>query len=689
MQTTDRIQAALAEGDYGAVEEEWMSLVSSKPQEIDGFVRVADALHKRDQGERAMTLLQMLDDQLQEVGAFEERLILIRSVGSRYIGGGRVHETVIETLEKLFADRQEQLDILMPAVGLDKGKDETPKLWDKVERLRSLLAYETGTVVEMKGKGVGKVVDVNLQLQALKIDFEKIKGLAVGFRAAGKMLTVLETDHVLYRKLEDLEALQAMKPPELLQLVLQSYDEPMSGAEVKAVVAGIIPTQKWSSWWNAARKHPQVLGSGGNRATYSWAESSGAAEDVVWAAFEEASSRDKIDHFKRSANQDAELRKRMASTLSEISLAESAKNPALAFEIHETIVRQSEPSALKPNQLLEELADVNGFLEGIKSRQLREAAYAQIKNARKDWEEVLLERFLKEPEGRALQAISKAFQDDEERQEELMDQGLAQPTRTPAAFVWAAQASGDNEKYLKRRGLRLLRQGLLALNHDAFSGHKKALEGMFESGGMAPKVLSVLDPQEAPDAEKAIKEAAGLADYQRDPLLESLYLKHPALKSGDDDQHVLYATAEFFEAKQAALIELVEKEIPTNRTAIEEARALGDLKENFEYKSARQRHEYLAARATALNSEVTRASILDPERIDTSEIRIGTKMTLAAGDGSERELTILGPWESSPENDIVSYESELAKSIIGRKVGDEIDVEETTYTVRDIRVWTA
>ena len=121
---------------------------------------------------------------------------------------------------------------------------------------------------------------------------------------------------------------------------------------------------------------------------------------------------------------------------------------------------------------------------------------------------------------------------------------------------------------------------------------------------------------------------------------------------------------------------------------LEEARALGDLRENFEYKSARQRHEYLSARATALNNEVGRASVLDPGSIDTSEIRIGTKVHLETEDGSQRSLTVLGPWESSPEDDIVSYESELAKSILGSRVGDRIEVEGTPYEIQSIGVWT-
>ena len=53
----------------------------------------------------------------------------------------------------------------------------------------------------MEGKGVGRVVEANLGLESFKVDFERIRGLTVGFKAAPKLLRPLDPDHVLRRKL--------------------------------------------------------------------------------------------------------------------------------------------------------------------------------------------------------------------------------------------------------------------------------------------------------------------------------------------------------------------------------------------------------------------------------------------------------------------------------------------------------
>lgn len=85
------------------------------------------------------------------------------------------------------------------------------KFWDKVERLCSLFVYEKGIVVEMKGKGVGEVVDVNLQLQMFKVDFEMIKGMFVGFWVVGKMLMVFNFEYIFYCKYMILDEFESME----------------------------------------------------------------------------------------------------------------------------------------------------------------------------------------------------------------------------------------------------------------------------------------------------------------------------------------------------------------------------------------------------------------------------------------------------------------------------------------------
>jgi transcription elongation GreA/GreB family factor len=111
---------------------------------------------------------------------------------------------------------------------------------------------------------------------------------------------------------------------------------------------------------------------------------------------------------------------------------------------------------------------------------------------------------------------------------------------------------------------------------------------------------------------------------------------------------------------------------------------MGDLSENFEYKSARQRDEYLSARAGKLQAELGNVRVIEPAAVDTNAVRVGTKIVLVNGD-VRREITILGPWESAPEHGIYSNQTDVAKALIGRAAGEIVTFMGNDYEIESIR----
>src|SRR6185295_1224219 len=132
--------------------------------------------------------------------------------GSILLAPDRLYAAISSTLGKLHGDKS-TFKALFEAVGLHRATHELPKVWEKVDRLESLLAFDVGTVVTMEGKGVGRIAEANLGLESFKVDFERVRGLTVGFKAAPKLLKPLAKEHVLRRKLEQPAALKALSPP--------------------------------------------------------------------------------------------------------------------------------------------------------------------------------------------------------------------------------------------------------------------------------------------------------------------------------------------------------------------------------------------------------------------------------------------------------------------------------------------
>ena len=679
MRIPPSIQHSLASGDIDAVEAEWLAAVDGEIA-VETFLAITNGLVRLDEGERVGTLLELLDDQLQDRGQWAERLDLIRGAGSRYLRSGQVYETVLDTLHELYRDRESDLSELLHELGLDRGRQETVKLWDKVDRLRNLLAFQRGDIVEMTGRGVGRISEVNMPLQTFKVDLEKANGVAVGFRAAGKMLTLLPPEHVLRRKLEEPEELAAMKPPELLERTLKSYDRPLTGAEVRAIVVGIIPARRWSSWWTSARKQAQVLSSGGSRQTYRWVEATDA-ESSLWQEFEQAAPRARIGLLRRAANQSQELRDRMAAFLDDLGQGLARGQPALAFEIRCALERFGAEPTWPAEELLASLKDPLDFFASIDPRGPREQAYRVLPDCRSDWRDVLEKRFLLETDTKAIGTIAELI--DEELLRRCAARAQVQPHRTPAAFTWLAEGAATDPALRDGRQNRLLNLLIQALRNEAFAPFRLRLKALFDSGGTVPKLLPELTLEEARQAEVSIRHAA-LEDYRREPLLTALHLKFPDLLADQDDDDDLYALPASIAAKRERLRELVEQELPANRKAIEEARALGDLRENFEYKSARQRHEYLTSLATELQQDLQRSTPIDLAAAACDKLRIGNQAILESESGEQRTLAILGPWESAPERGIISYESDLALKLLGSEPGAEVEMNGETFTLQAI-----
>jgi len=687
-------QSLLAKGDFDSVENEWLARLEEEPGDLDYFVGVARALAGNGEEKRARVLLEMLDEQLRE-GRWAARLDLLRRAGTLLLPADKVHSAIVSTLTKLYGDRS-TFKGLAEAAGLHRATHDLPKTWEKVDRLESLLAFDVGTVVAMEGKGVGRVVDANLGLESFKVDFERHRGLMVGFKAAAKLLRPLAPPHVLRRKLEDPEGLRAAAPPELLRITLQSFDRPLTAGEIRDVLSGIVGETQWTSWWGAARKHPQVLATGsGARQTYTWAESSGDAQDSVWRAFDRAEPRRKLELLRREGARDRVLRDRMAADLAEIAAASATEgDPGLAWEIWFGLERsggvpETSPhgpsSSWSPEALLvgRDISGLGRLFEGIEERLLRERAYLMVRERRPDWPAVYRDAMTRETDARALDTLAAGLAVGGPRElERFVDGLLAQPHRQPAAFAWLAERAAIDEEMRSRNPLRLLQQILGSLNRDEFAPYRQRLLALAESGSTVPRLLTHLTADQAPQAEDAVRRAAALEPYQRDQLVAALELRFQSLRR--DVAVPLYAIPESIAAKHAELHQIMTVDIPANRKAIAEARAMGDLRENFEYKAARQRHEILNARASALNAELSRVRPIEPGDVDLSGVRIGTRAHLVGPGGRERVITVLGPWESRPEDDVLSYESDLGKSLLDKPVGATLDLGGEVWTLRAI-----
>ena len=151
----------------------------------------------------------------------------------------------------------------------------------------------------------------------------------------------------------------------------------------------------------------------------------------------------------------------------------------------------------------------------------------------------------------------------------------------------------------------------------------------------------------------------------------------------------LIVTLAKYEEKQKRLAHIMEEEVPANSKEIAYALSLGDLRENAEYKAAKEKQEQLNTQVAKLKEEIERAQIFDPSTTNLSKVSFGTKAVLHNNSsGRKEEYTILGPWESDPENNVISYLSPFGNAMLNKAAGDKFEFsigdEEVSYKVEHI-----
>lgn len=560
----------------------------------------------------------------------------------------------------------------------------------RAEKAEAWLSFEPGRVFAMAGRGAGRVVETNFALNVVRLDFEAAKGVAVPIGIASRQLVPLPPGHFLNEKLsapDDLRERVLADPGAALEHLIDSFGRALTMTEIKDAVKGLVTEDGWTSWWTAAKKNPRAVVHGsGKNATVEWSDSADAADASLLARFEKASLRDRLDLFRKNQKRSAELALAMARVLVAEAEALEDRDSATAFEIAvlvEKVPGVAHATDVERHVLEEPLA----LLARLPDRTIRERALEILVRERPaEAPAVLAEWIFKEEDGRTIELVDRKLAEiDPATRERTLDRLLKNPRSGPRAFVWFAQRSATDDAFRARLNPAVLGRLLDAISWEELGGLRTKVREMFDRTGL---VAGWLVKQAAVEEARAF--LAGLSRHheleplRRDGLLAAAEMRFKDLRKAEDD--TFFVTAAAIERKRAELDRILKVEIPENTKGIALAAAEGDLTENFEYKARRDKQQLLSARAGKIQEELGKARALDPAAIDTTEIRPGARVTLE-GPKAMKTVTLLGPWDSKPEEGVYSYLSELGKLLLGKTVGEKAMVLGNEMTIKKIEVF--
>ena len=551
--------------------------------------------------------------------------------------------------------------------------------------------------------GFGRIRTVDTVFARFTIDFQNKAGHTMDLAFAAESLRPISREHILARKAADIEALRQMAATshlELVKLVLDSYGGKATAEQIQQVLVPDVIRDDWKKWWDAAKRELKKDGH--------FQVPLKKTEPIVYQT-KETSLKDRlIEEFRAAKGLKAKITVagellKNAHDLSDKEAAATEVITALNHEIpsyHRTqpavaleaiFVRDDVRQMAALSATEGELAAPAIWSQDLKLGPLMEQlpaakhrrALESFKAANPDhWHEVLLN---------TLNTVSAKLCREfaglliHEGKLDLFKQTLArlisQHTASSELLLWLAK--DRNDSFADILGPEVFRAMLTAMERDQFNEKRsnRLRDFILDDQELLVELIGSADLEVIKDLTRALQLSPSFDDMDKRSLLARIVKSYPAIQSlisGDQSKQETHFVVswESLERRKNEYHELVEKKIPANSKEIAIARSYGDLRENHEYKAAKEMQKLLMRRKAELETQLVRArgSDFTNPRIDV--VSIGTVVRATDLEANQPEnFTVMGAWDSDPEKGIVSYLSPVAQSLLGKKIGDQVEFE--------------
>lgn len=555
--------------------------------------------------------------------------------------------------------------------------------------------------------GAARIKQFDTLFGRLIVDFVDRQNHQIDIRLAARIFDPLPPDHILVKKLERLQEIKRIAkedPKEILRIALKSYPAGLTLHQLKNLLTpDIIEPQEWEKWWtnlkNDVKKDPHFIIPKKPNEPLKYLDKPLTLTERYLNAFKEASGLRKklqvIQEALQTMDEIPNLQTWAAETIS--LLNEEIKKyanhePSLALtaiflreEIRKKISGlESDPDEPSVTTILQSVEEPVQLLQGLPASRYVDAVKTilAVKGpAGKDILFAALERGDVRLCGECIEALEQMELGEEVKKwihERIKSRNISADV---LAYViekrskWLDEISGET----------LFMAILNALETYNETNKKMSLLGknVLNNPRLLIDLLEELEPELVMDLTRSLLYSSAFDPLDRRALVAQIAKEYPyvdellmATATITSPRSKLLVTPESFEAKQRQLNEIVSKLLPETSKLIEEARAHGDLRENAEYKAAREKYFFYLKRRAELEQELASAEIIRLTDISTDAVGLGTKVTLRDMETDlQQEVTILGAWDASEDGSIISYLSPLGQALLGRRVGDVIELE--------------
>jgi transcription elongation GreA/GreB family factor len=575
----------------------------------------------------------------------------------------------------------------------------------KLERhhIESLVQLTNSGFCMHRSWGFGRIKTVDTVFARFTIDFTNKPGHAMDLSFAAESLKPISKDHILARKASDLENLRQMAATnhlELVKLVLNSYGGKATVDQIQQVLVPDVIRDDWKKWWEAAKRELKKDGH--------FQVPLKKTEPIVYQVKEISLQNRLLEEFRSAKGLKARLvvageLLKNAHDLSDTQAVATEVIAALNSEIPsyqrtqpavalEAIFARDDIRAMAgaaPTQgeieapaIWSQELKLGPLMEQLPAAKHRRALESFKAANAEHWHEVLRNAFNIVSAKLCREFAGLLIHEGKfEQLKETLARLISQHTASSECLLWLAK--DRNDSFADILGPEVFRAMLTAMERDQFNEKRsnRLRDYILDDQELLVELIGSADLEVIKDLTRALQLSPCFDDMDKRSLLARIVKSYPAIQSlisGDQTKQEsnLIVSWDSLERRKNEYHELVEKKIPANSKEIAIARSYGDLRENHEYKAAKEMQKLLMRQKASLETDLVRARGTDFANPSTEVVGMGAVVRATNLQTNQSEhFTILGAWDTDLDKGVISYLTPVAQALLNRKVGEEVEFE--------------
>jgi transcription elongation GreA/GreB family factor len=591
---------------------------------------------------------------------------------------------------------------------------EAGKLPSKAaEKLDTL---KPGTFCLHKSWGFGRIAEWNLLLNQILINFPGKKAHPMQLEYAADNLTLIPAEHFLARKAGDLAATKKLAkddPVAVVRNILESLDGNATAQQVSDwMVPDLFSEAEWKRWWESARKQMKTSGAFSIPAKKTEpiqirAEGISQADELIELfnhARQPKQQLTALEQIVKSYQQFKEPEKQLQpviATIENVATRNQKLHPELAFELvlgrddllqHFPQLKTTHIGLTLGKLITDEerrLVLILPKLPAAKEKRVLQALPAALGER---WSARALQ-LMQATHGRMVAQIPHVFRDAGQHAElkTMLERSLREHSATSEMLVWLCAERADWPELINPELLAAILSALEREQYLAAGRASKLQRLLLDDRQLFQDMFGKADAGLARDALRRLQLSPLFDELTKRSLLARIVKVFPDLESmiagaqAQEKAAPLVVSWSSLEKRKAEYEDLVKKKIPENTKEIAVARSYGDMRENFEFKAAKQMQAVLARQRAELEQALQNARGTSFENPDTSRVSIGTIVTVRDKASKKQETyTILGAWDGDPDRNIISYQTAIGQALLGHKAGETVTLPNGEFQIGSI-----